>query len=48
MVLELADGTQITASLAGGRFAAWWPGQIETVRVRGYDETGALVADELY
>jgi hypothetical protein len=48
VVLELADGTQITASLAGGRFAAWWPGQIETVRVRGYDETGALVADELY
>jgi hypothetical protein len=48
VVLEMADGTQITASLAGGRFAAWWPGQVNTVQVQGYDETGTLVAEEPY
>jgi hypothetical protein len=47
-VLELADGTAITASLAGGRFAAWWPGQIDPTKIHGYDASGTLVAEQPY
>jgi hypothetical protein len=48
VVLELADGTAITASLAGGRFAAWWPGQIDPAKIQGYDASGTLVAEQPY
>jgi hypothetical protein len=48
VVIALADGTNITASLGGGRFAAWWPGEVVASRIRGFDRAGNQVADEPY
>jgi len=48
VVIELADGTGITASIGGGRFAAWWPGEAQPNRIRGFDRANRLVADERY
>ena len=48
MVIDLADGTTITASLGGGRFAAWWPGVAEPRRIRGFDSAGNEVANQPY
>ena len=48
VVIELADGTNLTASLGGGRFAAWWPGEAEPTRIRGFDRAGNQVANEPY
>ena len=45
VVIELADGSRLTASSGGGRFAAWWPGERISVRMLGYDEAGNQVAD---
>ena len=41
--LELSDGTTVTASVGGGRFAAWWPSNATVVRVRSFDNSGGLV-----
>jgi hypothetical protein len=46
VLIQLADGTNITASLGGGRFAAWWPGEVVATRIRGFDRAGNLVADQ--
>ena len=46
VVIALADGTNITASLGGGRFAAWWPGEVVATRIRGFDRAGNQVANE--
>ena len=48
MVIALTDGTNITASVGGGRFAAWWPGEAQPNRIRGFDRAGRQVADEPY
>jgi hypothetical protein len=48
VVIDLADGTNITASLGGGRFAAWWPGEVVATRIRGFDSAGNQVANEPY
>ena len=48
VVISLADGTNVTASVGGGRFAAWWPGEAEPNRIRGFDSAGRQVADEPY
>lgn len=48
VVIELADGTAITASTGGGNFAAWWPGEAQPKRVLGYDASGTEVANEPY
>lgn len=48
VVIELADGTAITASTGGGNFAAWWPGEAQPKRVLGYDAGGNEVANEPY
>jgi hypothetical protein len=48
VVIELADGTAITASTGGGNFAAWWPGDAQPKRVLGYDASGTEVANEPY
>jgi hypothetical protein len=48
IVIELADGTAITASTGGGNFAAWWPGEAQPKRILGYDTSGTEVANEPY
>ena len=48
VVIELGDGTAITASTGGGNFAAWWPGEAQPKRILGYDASGTEVANEPY
>ena len=48
VVIGLADGTNITASLGGGRFAAWWPGEAQPTRILGFDRAGNQVANQPY
>jgi hypothetical protein len=48
VVIALADGTNITASVGGGRFAAWWPGEQQPVRMLGFDRSGTQVANQPY
>jgi hypothetical protein len=48
VVISLADGTNITASVGGGRFAAWWPGEIQPARILGFDRAGTQVANQPY
>jgi hypothetical protein len=39
-----ADGLRVEASVGGGRWLAWWPGDSRVVRVVAYDLSGAEVA----
>jgi hypothetical protein len=48
VVIALADGTSVTASIDGGRFAAWWPGEAQPIRVLGFGRAGNQVADQAY
>jgi hypothetical protein len=48
VVIALADGTSVTASVGGGRFAAWWPTGAEPNRILGFDRAGNQVADQSY
>ena len=48
VVISLADGTNITASVGGGRFGAWWPGEIQPTRILGFDRAGTQVANQPY
>jgi hypothetical protein len=48
VVLELADGTKLTASVGGGRFAAWWPGEAQATRLIGFDRAGTQVVNQPY
>jgi hypothetical protein len=45
VILELADGSHVTASLSNGRFAAWWPGDQSEARFLGYDAAGNQIAN---
>jgi hypothetical protein len=45
VVLELVDGSRITASVGGGRHAAWWPNGLQSARILAYDRSGALVGE---
>ena len=44
VIVELRDGTSVTASFAGPYWLAWWPGDVEARQVVARDGTGALVA----
>ena len=44
IVVSTADGRQVTASMAGGLYLAWWPSGADASAVRGYDATGSLLA----
>jgi hypothetical protein len=48
VVIALADGTSITASVGGGRFVAWWPGEAQPTRFLGFDRAGTQVANQPY
>jgi hypothetical protein len=48
VVVELGDGTRIVATTAGGRYAAWWPGEQQAVRILVYDRSGNLVREQPY
>ena len=48
VVITLADGTNISASVGGGRFAAWWPGEAQPTRILGFDRAGTQVANQPY
>jgi hypothetical protein len=45
VVLELGDSSRVTASVGGGRYAAWWPGAHQVARILAYDQNGALVGE---
>jgi hypothetical protein len=47
VVVELRDGAQVTASLSGGLFAAWWPTAQQSVRFLVFDRNGNLLPDAL-
>lgn len=48
--VELANGTQLDASVGDGMFIAWWPSQSEFTRASAYDATGTVIGtdDALY
>jgi hypothetical protein len=46
VVIELGDGTQIVATTAGGRYAAWWPGEQSPTRILVYDRSGNFVSEQ--
>ena len=48
VVIDLDDGTKLTASIGRGRFAAWWPGKAQPSRIRGFDSAGNQVANQPY
>ena len=48
VVIALGDGTNITATVGGGRFAAWWPGEGQPTRILGFDRAGTQVANQPY
>jgi hypothetical protein len=43
--IVLADGSAVRATVSGGMFTAWWPA-VRGVVIRGYDTTGAKVAEQ--
>ncbi len=45
VVLELGDSSRVTASVGGGRYAAWWPGAQQVARILAYDRNGAFVGE---
>ncbi len=44
--VELADGTQLDASVGDGMFIAWWPTQSAFARASAYDAAGALIGTD--
>jgi hypothetical protein len=48
VVVELTDGTRIVATTAGGRYAAWWPGDLAPAKILVYDRSGNLVREQPY
>lgn len=46
VVIELGDGTRIVATTAGGRYAAWWPGEQQPVKILVYDRSGNQVREQ--
>lgn len=45
VVIELADGSSVTASVGGGYWLAWWPDTAPGERVVATDAAGAKVAE---
>lgn len=41
----VVDGVPIDASVGGGWFTAWWPGEQAEFRVEGYDAAGTRIAE---
>ena len=48
VVIELGDGTRIVATTAGGRYAAWWPGEQQARKILVYDRSGTFVREQPY
>ena len=48
IVIELGAGTRIGATTAGGRYAAWWPGEQSPTKVLVYDLGGNFVSEQPY
>ena len=48
IVIELGDGTRIVATTAGGRYAAWWPGEQSPTKILVYDRSGNFVSEQPY
>ena len=46
VVIELGDGTRIVATTAGGRYAAWWPGEQQPTKILVYDRSGDFVREQ--
>lgn len=44
--IELADGTQLDASVGDGMFIAWWPTQSAFARASAYDDTDELIGTD--
>jgi hypothetical protein len=42
--IVLPSGDSMRASLDRGLFAAWWPGEGDSIRARGYDAAGRLIS----
>ena len=42
--IVLPSGVSMSASLGRGLFAAWWPGEGNSIVARGYDAAGRLIS----
>jgi hypothetical protein len=46
VTISLADDRTVTASLGGGHWLAWWPGDAGATNVTGLDAAGQVVVEE--
>jgi len=46
VTIALADGRTVTASVGGGHWLAWWPGDVDATSVTGLDAAGQAVVEE--
>jgi len=46
VTIALADGRTVTASVGGGHWLAWWPGDVGATTVSGLDAAGQIVVEE--
>jgi hypothetical protein len=44
IVVQLADGTQLDASVRNGYWLCYWPGDLVATRLTAFDVTGIQVA----
>jgi hypothetical protein len=45
VTIALADGRTLTASVGGGHWLAWWPGDVRATTVTGMDAAGQVVVE---
>jgi len=46
VTISLADGRTVIASVGGGHWLAWWPGDVDATNVAGLDAAGQVVVEE--
>jgi hypothetical protein len=46
VTIALADGRTVIASVGGGYWLAWWPGDVDATSVTGLDAAGQAVVEE--
>jgi hypothetical protein len=46
VTIALADGRNVTASVGGGHWLTWWPGDVDATSVTGLDAAGQVVVEE--
>jgi hypothetical protein len=46
VTISLADGRTVIASVGGGHWLAWWPGDADATNVTGLDAAGQAVVEE--